>query len=73
MLLGELMRKFPLPMIPNPAAPPPPSTDQQQQQAPQQPNSNVGRTENAPTTAQSNVNGNNNVNGDFKPPEKRAK
>lgn len=76
MLLGELMRKFPLPMIPNPAVPPAIMTDQQASQT--RTDTNVGRTDTntgAAVTTQSIVNGNNNhsVNGDFKPPEKRAK
>lgn len=66
MLLGELMRKFPLPMMPNPAAPPP-APDLKDRSDAKEPN---------PTSAPSgtaNTNGNNNQNGEFKPPEKRAK
>lgn len=74
MLLGELMRKFPLPMMTNPNAPPTSavtaaaaatgtstSTDQTVTH-PQRPD----LKENATTN-------NNNQNGEFKPPEKRAK
>lgn len=65
MLLGELMRKFPLPIIPNPNAP---------QTTAAETNTNtttttVGSTALVSTTNPSNVNGNpaSNVNGDFRP------
>lgn len=73
MLLGELMRKFPLPMMTNPNAPPPPppsaaggtgasSSADQTAAHPQRPDLKENPTTN-----------NNNQNGEFKPPEKRAK
>lgn len=68
MLLGELMRKFPLSMMPNPNAPPAIAPDQQ----PQRPDLKETNPNNTGTTSTSNVNGNN-QNGEFKPPEKRAK
>lgn len=68
MLLGELMRKFPLPVIPNPNLATVPA-DQMRSDAK---DSNVTTSATAPSSATnaatSNVNGN-----DFKPPEKRAK
>lgn len=70
MLLGELMRKFPLPMMPNPNAPPAVTADQTTTH-PQRPDLKE-TTANNPTTGTTSTNGNN-QNGDFKPPEKRAK
>lgn len=74
MLLGELMRKFPLPIIPNPNVP---------NLAPEQPSRSdpkdanttnaTAATTQTTNTVSSNGNGNNNSNVDFKPPEKRAK
>lgn len=69
MLLGELMRKFPLPMMVNPNVPPPATSAEPA--APQRPDLKEANT-NAATTNPSNTNGNN-QNGEFKPPEKRAK
>lgn len=77
MLLGELMRKFPLPMMANPnAAPPPPSavtgagtlatSSSSDQTHPQRSDLDL-RPKESPTT------NNNNQNGEFKPPEKRSK
>lgn len=72
MLLGELMRKFPLPMMTNPNAPlPPPSSAavvagtsvDQTSIHPQRPDLKENTTSN----------NSNNQNGEFKPPEKRAK
>lgn len=68
MLLGELMRKFPLPMMVNPNVAPVAATDQS---APQRPDLKEANANNA-TTNTSNANSNN-QNGEFKPPEKRAK
>lgn len=68
MLLGELMRKFPLPMIPNPNIPPTATNDQQ----PQRPDLKETNSNNVATNATANTNGSN-QNGEFKPPEKRAK
>lgn len=70
MLLGELMRKFPLPMIPNPNAPPA-AAAAAGDQPPQRPDLKDTNA-NAATATTANTNGNN-QNGDFKPPEKRAK
>lgn len=80
MLLGELMRKFPLPLIPNPNAP---STAPEQAVQSRVDVANVQQstpsatapTQTSTTTSSSssNVNGSSNLNGDFKPPEKRAK
>lgn len=76
MLLGELMRKFPLPIIPNPNAP---TVSAATEQASRPDNKDANTTNTAAATSQtantvsSNVNGNNNSNVDFKPPEKRAK
>lgn len=83
MLLGELMRKFPLPMMPNPNQPPPaaaaavtaapaPSQTTAAVSEPQRPDLKESNPTNPPATA-ANTNGNNNQNGEFKPPEKRAK
>lgn len=69
MLLGELMRKFPLPMMVNPNAPP--ATAPDQAAPPQRPDLKE-TTANNPATSTTNTNGNN-QNGEFKPPEKRAK
>lgn len=68
MLLGELMRKFPLPMMVNPNVAPAAPADQS---APQRPDLKEAPP-NSATTNTSNTNGNN-QNGEFKPPEKRAK
>lgn len=78
MLLGELMRKFPLPMMPNPNAPP--AAAAAPDQPPQRPDlkENLNTTSTTTTTTTTtvttaaNTNGNN-QNGEFKPPEKRAK
>lgn len=82
MLLGELMRKFPLPMMPNPNQPPPaaaataavtvPTQTTAAVSEPQRPDLKESNPINPPATAP-NTNGNNNQNGEFKPPEKRAK
>lgn len=74
MLLGELLRKFPLPMMVNPNANVPVAAAQPEQSAtnhPQRPDLKEANSNNT-TTNPSNTNGNN-QNGDFKPPEKRAK
>lgn len=74
MLLGELMRKFPLPMLPNPNAPP--AAAASGDQPPQRPDLKETSATAATTNPAANVNGsnnNNNQNGEFKPPEKRAK
>lgn len=78
MLLGELMRKFPLPMMTNPNAPPPPP--------PPPPPPSAGAVGTSTSTDQTAIhpqrpdlkentttNNNNSQNGEFKPPEKRAK
>lgn len=77
MLLGELMRKFPLPMMTNPNAPPPPAAAAAtaagatgtSSSADQSSASNTQR----PDLKESPTTNNNNQNGEFKPPEKRAK
>lgn len=72
MLLGELMRKFPLPMMVNPnAAPVAAQPEQPTANHPQRPDLKETNSNNT-TTNVANTNGNN-QNGDFKPPEKRAK
>lgn len=71
MLLGELMRKFPLPMLPNPNAPP--AAVASGDQPPQRPDLKETNATAATTNTAANLNGNNNQNGEFKPPEKRAK
>lgn len=70
MLLGELMRKFPLPIVgtTNPNAPPPPSATAPAAGAIVTSTS----TDSQRPDLKENTN-NNNQNGEFKPPEKRAK
>lgn len=70
MLLGELMRKFPLPMMVNQNAQPATATDQAVAQ-PQRPDLKDTNT-NTSGASTSNTNGKN-QNGEFKPPEKRPK
>lgn len=72
MLLGELMRKFPLPMMVNPNVPQAAAAPDQASTHPQRPDLKEATASN-PTTSATNTNGNNNQNGEFKPPEKRAK
>lgn len=68
MLLGELMRKFPLPMLPNPNAPPAAATG-----ASASTDSSAAIPTQRPDLKESPTSNNNNQNGEFKPPEKRAK
>lgn len=74
MLLGELMRKFPLPIITNPNVS---SSAPEQSYRPDAKDANgtnaIAATTQTTNTVSSNGNGNDNSNVDFKPPEKRAK
>lgn len=74
MLLGELMRKFPLTIMTNPNVS---SSASEQLSRPDAKDTNatnsIGVTTQTTNSVSSNGNGNNNSNVDFKPPEKRAK
>lgn len=74
MLLGELMRKFPLPTITNSNVASS-TTEQPSRSDTKDPNTTnaTAATIQTTNTVSSNGNGNNNSNIDFKPPEKRAK
>lgn len=71
MLLGELMRKFPLPMMTPATSAAATGAAAAAPSDPQRPD--IKETiSNNPATNTTNTNGNN-QNGEFKPPEKRAK
>lgn len=74
MLLGELMRKFPLPMMTNPNAPPPAAaTAAGATGAAASADQSAATNTQRPDLKESPSTNNNNQNGEFKPPEKRAK